>query len=160
MFDTDFITGEHKRTLDDRFRLALPPEFVQRVTNLQGEAVIIKERHGCLSLWRPAEWQERFAQRLELIKQKIKMGLLDPRHPDLQRFGRLISTRSMSVSFANRSRLLVPEGFREFLDVPAGQEVMVVGAAICVEVWQPVAWREALKDQLPLFDGLMQGIIS
>ena len=31
------------------------------------------------------------------------------------------------------------------------QDVMVVGAAICVEVWNPTAWLEQLKTDMPEF---------
>ena len=70
---------------------------------------------------------------------------------DAQRLGRLLSTRSTTVKLANRSRLLIPEGFREFLGVDKGQDVMVVGAAICVEVWNPAAWLEQLRADMPAF---------
>jgi MraZ protein len=155
-----FITGEHKRTIDDRYRLVFPPEFAEAVMDDNGETILTKERYGCLSLWRPQEWRVRFEQRLALIQQKMTAGLMEQQWSKVQQFGRLVSTRNTTIKFANKSRMLVPEGFREFLDVPPNQEVILVGAAICVEIWQPDAWRTALKDQLPLFDGLMQGMLN
>jgi MraZ protein len=60
------------------------------------------------------------------------------------------------VKLANRSRLLIPEGFRSFLGVDAGKEVVVIGAVICVEVWQPDAWNAVLKDEMPEFGELFK----
>ena len=58
---------------------------------------------------------------------------------------------------------MIPEGFREFLgiEVEGGQsELMVVGAAVCVEIWNPAEWVEYLTRQMPkfrrLFDHLTQ----
>ncbi|WP_166819768.1 division/cell wall cluster transcriptional repressor MraZ [Thalassoroseus pseudoceratinae] len=153
-----FITGEVKRTIDDRFRVSLPTEMAQAVTDEDGETIIAKERYGCLSLWRAAEWQKRMDDGVGLIKQRIQAGRMEQRWDEVQRLGRLLSTRSKTVKLANRSRLLVPEGFREFLDVATNQEVMIVGAVICVEIWQPAAWLETLKQDMPGFGTMFQGL--
>ena len=150
------ITGEIKRTLDERFRLSLPPEMAGAVTDAEGRCIIAKERYGCLSLWPAAEWLRRFEEGVSLIRQKIRIGRLEDRWNDVQRLGRMISSRYRTVNLGDRSRLLLPEGFREFLDVGPNQEVMVVGAAICVELWKPAAWLEVLKEEMPRFGPLFR----
>ncbi|MCA9090105.1 MAG: division/cell wall cluster transcriptional repressor MraZ [Planctomycetaceae bacterium] len=151
-----FITGEHKRTLDDRFRLSLPPEFAAAVTDASGETIVAKERYGCLSLWKAADWQQRLDDGVSLIRDKIVKGRMEQRWDEVQRLGRLLSTRSASVKLANRSRLLIPEGFREFLNVDRNQDVMVVGAVICIEIWNPQAWMEQLREDMPAFGSLFK----
>lgn len=150
------IAGEVRRTLDERFRLTLPPDMAQAITDEAGGTIVAKERYGCLSLWRAADWQRRLDDGLTLIREKIRTGRMERRWDDVQRLGRLLSTRSTTVQLANRSRLLIPEGFREFLNVDKGQDVMVVGAAICVEVWNPQAWLEQLRQELPGFNPLFK----
>jgi MraZ protein len=56
---------------------------------------------------------------------------------------------------AGRGRLLIPEGFREFLGIEAGADVMVVGAALCVEIWNPTHWQRYLEEQMPDFRQLL-----
>lgn len=153
-----FITGEAKRTLDERFRLTLPPEFARAVADESGDTILAKERPGCLSAWRPSDWQKRLDDGITLIRQKIASGRMDQRWTDVQRMGRLLSTRYRTLQLANRSRLLVPEGFREFLDVKAGGEVMVIGAVICVEIWNPSAWLEVLRQDMSQFSALFEGL--
>lgn len=153
---SDLIAGEYRRTLDERFRLTLPPELASAVADEAGATIIAKERYGCLSLWRAAEWQRRLSDGVGLIREKIRAGRMEQRWDDVQRLGRLLSTRAATVQLANRSRLLIPEGFREFLDVDKGQDVMVVGAAICVEVWNPHAWLEQLRQDMPAFGPLFK----
>ena len=158
MSQANLITGETKRTLDERFRVSLPAEMAAAATDDQGEAILAKERFGCLSLWPAAEWKQRFDDGVGLIEQKIRIGRLESRWTDVQRLGRMISTRYRVVKLANRSRLLIPEGFREFLDVPVNQDVILIGAAICVEIWQPDAWLDALKQDMPEFGNLFRDL--
>jgi MraZ protein len=149
-----FITGEIKRTLDERHRVQLPAEMAQAVTDPSGESILTKERFGCLSLWQAQTWQRRVDQGVALIRQKIESGRMEQRWGDVQRLGRMLSTRSRTVKLANRSRLLIPEGFREFLGVAHNNDVMIVGAVICVEIWNPDAWIDTLRDEMPQFSSL------
>lgn len=151
-----FITGEFKRVVDDRFRITLPPELAEPISDADGDTILAKERTGCLSLWRAVDWQQRLDDGVGLIRQKIQAGRMEQKWGDVQRFGRLLSTRSRSVKLANRSRLVIPEGFREFLDVPPESEVMLVGAAICVEIWNPQAWLQLLREEMPAFGTLFK----
>jgi len=118
MSSETFITGETKRTVDDRFRISLPAEMAQAITDESGETMLTKERAGCLSLWKADDWQNRQQQGVDLIKQKIQSHRLENRWDEVQRLGRLLSTRNRTIQLANRSRCTIPEGFREFLGVP------------------------------------------
>jgi MraZ protein len=152
----DLISGEIRRTLDERFRLSLPPDMAAAISDAAGETIVAKERDGCLSLWRAADWQRRLDDGVALIREKIRTGRMEQRWDDVQRLGRLLSTRSTTVKLANRSRLLIPESFREFLGVGQGADVVVVGAAICVEIWNPHAWLEQLRQEMPGFNPLFK----
>ncbi len=151
-----FVTGEYRRTIDDRFRVTLPTELATAISDDDGDLIVAKERAGCLSLWKPAEWQHRLDSGLALLRQKIDSGRMEQRWGDVQRLGRLLSTRHIEAKLANRARLLIPETFRNFLGALAGQEVVVVGAVICVEIWQPDAWNSVLKDEMPDFGELFK----
>lgn len=147
----DLILGEFPRTLDERFRVALPNELVAALKADGGRCVLAKERPGCLSLWEAAAWKRRTEPGLDLIRAKLKSGKL-AEHPErLQLFGRLLSTRHADVQVAERGRLLIPDGFRGFLRATAGGEVMLVGAGVCVEIWEPAAWVGYLDRQLPRY---------
>ena len=149
MAGDSFITGEARRTIDDRFRITLPAELADLVADADGNCILAKERAGCLSLWKAFDWKKRIDDGVAILKLRIQAGKMESRWSEVQRLGRLLSTRSKTVTLANRSRLLIPDGFREFLDVPVNQDVMVVGAAICVEIWNPTAWLETLRHRSP-----------
>ena len=151
-----FITGEVKRTIDDRFRLTLPQDFAESISDEQGNIIVAKERTGCLSLWRCDEWQKRLDSGVELLRKKMDSGRMEGRCGDVQRLGLLLSTRHQQVTLSNRSRLLIPESFRSFLGCDAGKDVVVVGAAVCVEVWHPDMWLDVLKAEMPDFGDLFK----
>ncbi|MCA8984737.1 MAG: division/cell wall cluster transcriptional repressor MraZ [Planctomycetaceae bacterium] len=160
MSSGQLITGEYKRTLDERYRLSLPVEWVDAITDSSEQTILVKERFGCLSLWSAKEWQGRMDQGVELIKQKIAAGRLEQRWSEVQRLGRLLSTRQTTLKLANRSRLLIPESFRGFLGVQPNQEVMIVGAVVCLEIWNPAAWLETLVQDMPEFNPLFKELTA
>lgn len=146
-----FILGEFRRRLDERYRVSVPAELVAVLTTQSSRCILAKERCGCLSLWSADAWQAKLDERVELIQQKMRLGDLEKRIGQVQMLGRLLSTRHKLVQLAGRGRLLIPEGFREFLGVGPQNEVMVIGAAVCIEIWNPASWIRYLEGRMPKF---------
>lgn len=153
-----FLQGEYRRTLDERYRLSVPTELVEPLTQSGSVCTLIKERLGAVSLWNAVDWQQRLEQGVQLIRSKLEAGRLEGRMDDVQRLGRLLSTRHCAVQLAGRGRLVIPEGFREFLGVAPGGEVTIVGAGLCVELWRPAAWMQYLEESMPEFHRLFAGL--
>ncbi len=147
----DFILGEFPRTLDDRYRLSVPAELVDPLLGGAVDCILAKERPGCLSLWNAATWQDPLDQGVELVRSKMRAGRLAGKLEEVQLLGRLLSTRHKAVQMAGRGRLSIPEGFREFLGVEQGGEVVVLGAGVCVEIWNPRAWLAYIEARMPEF---------
>jgi MraZ protein len=158
MSTPDFILGEFRRTIDERYRLSVPAELADPLCAEGIGCILAKEQPGALSLWSAANWQGRLDAGVDLVKHKIDAGRLEGRLADVQRLGRLLSTRHKPVELTGRGRLLIPEGFREFLAVQPGEEVLVVGAAVCVEIWRPDSWIAYLNDHMPDFRGLLDNL--
>lgn len=147
----EFLLGEYPRTLDERYRLSIPIELLPGLGEEEGDLILAKERPGCLSLWNARVWQSHLDQGVELIKAKMRAGKFEGQLSRVQLLGRLLSTRHRVVQIAARGRLLVPEGFREFLRAEPGSEVLVVGAAVCIEIWNPALWLSYLEGRMPKF---------
>ena len=158
---TRLVLGEFRRSLDDRFRLSIPAELSESLAR-EGEAnyMLAKERPGALSLWHVDDWSDRLEKDVELIRAKIEAGHLKDRLSDVQLLGRLLSTRHRNVHLAGRSRLSIPAGFREFLGIEPGGDVLIVGAAVCIEIWKPATWIDYLNDQIPQFSRLVEELAS
>ena len=144
------ILGEFSRRLDDRFRLSIPKELAELFVPENGECIIAKERPGCVSLWSAAEWDEKMADQVQMVQLRLKSGDLNKKIPQLQSLGRLLSTRQRPISLRG-GRVLIPEGFREFLKVEPESEVMVVGAAVCLEIWNPEDWVRYVEGSMENF---------
>lgn len=145
------LLGEWARTVDERFRLSLPAEWVEGIAGDAGQCTLAKERPGCISLWNTAQWDAWLTAGTELLASKVASGRLSDRIDKLQTLGRLLSTRHRTVPIAGRGRLAVPDTFRDFLGVEPGGAVQLVGAAVCVEVWRPDAWNQHIGERMPTF---------
>lgn len=165
-----FILGEFSRTLDERFRLSIPAELTEPLLpglanavppkTGSAECILVKQQPGCLSLWSAEKWQQKTDAAVSLVEGKLQAGKLQNRLDDVQTLGRLLSTRHRPVQLAGRGRLLIPEGFREFLSVEPGSDAMVIGAGLCVEIWKPAAWLVHLESRIPDFGRLLEQLSS
>lgn len=156
-----FVLGEFKRSLDDRYRISIPTELLEALQSQdQPKCILAKERPGALSLWHAEDWGEKLEKDVALIRSKIEAGHLKDRVTDVQLLGRLLSTRHRDVQIAGRGRISIPEGFREFLGIEPGGEAMVIGAAVCIEIWRPDAWLAYLDEQIPEFGSLVEQLAS
>ena len=157
----EFFLGEFPRSLDDRFRLSIPQELLDPFLAGGSETILAKERPGALSLWNAAVWHDRLSAGVELIKAKMQSGKLDGRLEEVQLLSRLLSTRHRPVTLEGRGRLLIPEGFREFLGVEPSGEVIVLGAGVCLEIWNPRQWIKIIsKGDMPEFQQLFDKLSS
>lgn len=154
--DSKFTLGEFRRALDERYRISLPTELIDALAPQEEDWILTKERPGCLSLWPASLWQGKLDSGVRLVESKMQLGRLEGRLEEVQLLGRLLSTRYKRVQLAGRGRLVIPEGFREFLGVEAGQEAFVIGAAVCLELWRPEAWIKHLEDKMPDFRRLFE----
>ena len=157
---TALLLGEYRRLLDERFRVSIPSELTDVLLADTTDCILAKERVGALSLWSADRWSDKLEQGVRLVQEKIRAGRLDGRIDEVQRFGRLLSTRHTQVRLAGRGRLVLPEGFREFLGVEPGGEVLVVGAAICLELWRPEVWFSYIQESIPEFRQLFDQLSS
>jgi MraZ protein len=154
------ILGEYQRSIDDRYRLSLPPELMIGSFSETTSCILAKERPGALSLWPSATWQQKLDASINLVRAKIDAGKFENKVNDVQQLGRLLSTRHREVALAGRGRLVIPEGFRDFLGAEPGADVILVGAAICVEIWHPSAWVGYLAQRMPEFGTLLDTLSS
>ena len=149
------ILGEFPCKLDERFRLSIPQPLTDLLGTDSTQFMLAKERSGCLSLWNSAAWEAKLLAKIKLVEQKIQADAFgEDRIAQVQLLGRLLSTRHRPVEVKGGSRLLIPEAFRGFLGVerdPPDNEVIVVGAAVCIEIWKPSAWLAYLEKRMPRF---------
>ena len=65
-----FLLGEFSRTLDDRYRLSIPPELAEPLTAAGVDCILAKELPGCVSLWNAAAWQQKLDAGVDWSRQR------------------------------------------------------------------------------------------
>ena len=80
----DLILGEFPRQLDERYRVSIPQEWVQPLTEANGICTLAKERPGCLSLWNTRRSQDELDAGMALVRGKIRAGKLEGRIDEFQ----------------------------------------------------------------------------
>jgi MraZ protein len=158
--DPELFIGEWSRSVDERFRLSLPQEWADALADDKNECVLAKERPGCVSVWHSAAWGKWLSEGVALVTGKIRSGRIAGRMDQVQMFGRLLSTRHKAVPIAGRGRIAIPESFRTFLEVEPGGELLVVGAAVCVEIWNPTRWSAHIGENMPSFRNLFDELAN
>ncbi len=156
---SSLMLGEYRRTIDERHRVLIPKPLFELLGAESADCILVKERPGCISLWPAGAWQAKLDEGVSWVAEKLGHQKLEGEIGRVQMFGRLLSTRHTPVQLAGRGRLVIPEGFREFLGVEPREgrnEVMVVGAAVCVEIWSPDEWLAYLKREMPKFRRLFE----
>ncbi|WP_420436642.1 division/cell wall cluster transcriptional repressor MraZ [Candidatus Poriferisocius sp.] len=119
------LTGEHRRSLDDKGRLSLPPAF--RSALAEGAYVAIYQR--CLGIWTAEEARSA----LERLEAAVRDG--EATGGDLRRF----SSSLEPVTVDAQGRLSLPTSKREQLDM--GNKVVLAGVFNRGEVWDAVEWE-------------------
>ena len=131
---------------------------------VRSRCILAKERAGCVSLWSAEAWetearQPHQADRAEDSRRRHRRG---PHGPGAIAGPAAVAGRE-PVELERTGAAAVPEAFRRFLGVdrdPPDNEVMVIGAAVCVEIWKPAAWLKYLQGRMPKFRCLFHQLSS
>jgi MraZ protein len=125
--------GTFDYTLDAKNRLTVPARF--RAVLADG-VVMAKSTEPCVQLWVPADYES---------VTSTALSSLNPLSPDARKLRRFFSANSHDTELDSAGRI----GFPPFLLEHASldKDVVVTGAADCLEVWDRAAWN-AYNDQL------------
>lgn len=119
------LTGEHRRSLDDKGRLSLPPAF--RSVLAEGAYVAIYKR--CLGIWTADEARSA----LERLEAAVRTG--EATGDELRRFSASLEPATVDA----QGRLSLPAAKREALGM--GKHVVLAGVFNRGEVWDEGEWE-------------------
>ena len=119
--------GEHQHTVDPKGRIVLPSRF--RAELAKG-CFITKGLDRCLFIFPPEQW--------ELEAQEFRA--LDRRDRQLRNYSRVFFAGAIDQKLDKQGRVQIPAGLRESAGLD--KEVIVVGVAERIEIWNPSTWQE------------------
>ena len=126
------LTGEHRRSLDEKGRLSLPPAFRSVLVE---KAYVSIYRDRCIGIW--AEDEARSA--LERLSEAVRSG--ETTDDEFRRF----SSSFEQVPVDAQGRLSVPAAKRDELGI--GKQVVLAGVFNRGEVWDADQWESVLSER-------------
>lgn len=137
------ITGTFDRSIDEKFRLAIPRQ-IREAFGLDdgGELYLAPGNEGCVAVYSPAGFEE-FAQRV---------ANASPGRTDVRKFLRLFYSRADRVVLDKQSRIRIPERLLEF--DRSDRDMVILGVHDHAEIWHRDAWNSYMTQNLPQFDEL------
>lgn len=130
--------GQDSSTVDSNGRVKFSPrtisDFIERCN---GEVVLHCLPEGALAVY-PEDIYMQMRRAETRPAEKAGSSLVFRRN--LRRFGALSSSEKISA----QGRITVPTGFRKILELTPGEEIVVVGAEIGVEIWNTEKWNKEL----------------
>lgn len=120
------FVGQYERTLDDKGRVAIPPDLRE---GLGAGPFLAHSFDGCLALYTRRDW-EPLALALD--------DMVDLRY-EARKATRQVFGRAVSCAVDRQGRISIPPFLREAADLRGN--VILVGAGKRVEIWNARKWR-------------------
>ncbi len=131
--------GQDKTSVDSNGRVRFSPRMISSfMDNCNGEVVLHCLPEGALAIYPEDIYLE---MRRAESRPAEKAGSSMVFRRTLRRFGALSSPEKVS----KQGRITIPAGYRDMLELNPGDEVVIVGAEIGVEIWNASRWDEELK---------------
>lgn len=137
------ITGTYDRSIDEKFRLAIPRQLRDGLEVSEGDELYLAPgNEGCVAIYSSAAFEE-FAQRI---------AGLSPGRSDVRKFLRLFYSRAERVVLDKQLRIRIPE---RLLESDRGdREMVILGVHDHAEIWHRDTWDSYMNQNLPQFDEL------
>jgi MraZ protein len=123
--------GEHQHTIDPKGRIVLPSRF--RAELAKG-CFITKGLDRCLFVFTPEQWEIE-AERFRALPRTDRQ---------LRNYARVFFAGAVDQKLDKQGRIQIPAGLREYAGLD--KDLVVVGVAERIEIWNAVTWREVTAD--------------
>ncbi|MFA5605318.1 MAG: division/cell wall cluster transcriptional repressor MraZ [Dehalococcoidales bacterium] len=120
--------GEFGYRMDEKGRIPLPPRFRAQ---LKDGLVLMPGVDNCITAYTMTEWA-RIAESLN-----TKSGVTRSK---VRKLNRALFSTAFHINIDGQGRISLPVQLREHAGID--EEVIVVGANNCLELWNKVAWED------------------
>jgi len=130
--------GQDRCLIDANGRIKLPPRLLADFREDGPDVVLHCLPEGALGAYPPPVWTQ---MRQTEARPAVRAARSVVFRRELRVFGAMTQTERIS----NQGRITIPTHFRPLLDLAAGQEVMLVGCEIGVEIWNGELWQREFR---------------
>lgn len=124
--------AQYEHAVDDKNRLTLPAKFRQAFAD---GVFVVRGVDPCLLVFTRDGWERFVARRLE--------GL-NPFSREARQMSRFIFAGALETELDRQGRIVLTPTLLEYAGVR--REVVVAGVRDHLEIWEPTAWREQLRE--------------
>lgn len=143
------FTGEFRRNLDDKHRVAIP-KGVRSLFESDGTKAcyVAPGTDGSLAIYT----EESFTQLAE------RLSHAKPTGQDTRAFSRLFYARAERVEVDSQGRIRIPNELSKFAGL--SKAVVLIGVRDHLEIWDAARWDEYLRSQQENYDAIAEGAFS
>ncbi len=137
------FTGQHRHTIDDNNRLAIPSSIRKCVDEKkEGKGFFITPGlDKCLALYSPLHFEE--------TSEKLTEPMFTNRKA--RNFQRLFFSMSSSVVTCDKQgRIIIPQLHKDYAGLK--KEVIIIGVMDKIEIWDLQQWNEFEEDNVQNFE--------
>lgn len=137
--------GEYQHTLDGKGRLILPAKIRE---GLGDTFIATRGLDECLFVFTREEWGalETKLKQLSLVK------------PEARAFSRYLFSGAAELESDKQGRVLLPPNLRDYAKLE--KEIVVIGVANRVEIWDKEAWKNYNERMGPTVEQLSEQLID
>lgn len=126
------LLGEHEHALDDKNRLTLPAKFRQAFAD---GVFVARGIDPCLLVFARDRWEAFVEDRLAGLNSFSK---------EARQMSRYFFATAIETDLDRQGRFVLSPPLIEYAGL--GREVVVAGVRDHLEIWDPRAWRDQLKE--------------
>lgn len=139
------LTGTYHRTLDDKFRFAMPKRLRTRLEAMaESEVYLTPNLDGSLAIY-PATVFDQLGE---------KFSQATPAAQDVRTFSRLFYAQAEHVELDGQGRIRIPAELAQLAGLD--KEVVLLGVGPHLEIWDRQAWETFRGVHQPQFDELAE----
>lgn len=139
------LTGSFFRTLDDKFRFAIPKSIRSALGETAAATFYLAPgTDGSLALYTEESFA-RLANQLDDVS---------PNRPDVRSFSRLFYSQAQRVEIDRSGRIRIPVELANLAGLR--KEIVLLGVRDHLELWDRVLWDEYLGGKQPQYDEIAE----
>lgn len=142
------LTGTFKRTVDDKFRVAIPKKLRGPLIGTDADSdpqiYIAPGTDGSLAIYSASSFSR--------MADKLSEG--SPTAQEVRAFSRMFYAQAQCVEMDSQGRIRMDPGLVQLAQL--GKEVMMVGVGDRIELWDATRWEEYRKEQQARYDELAE----
>jgi len=141
--------GEYAHTLDNKDRFILPAKFREKIKTLKNKKFYItRGLDGCLALYSQSAWAK--------LEEKLK-GLSFTKQ-QARYFNRLYFSGASEIDIDSQGRVILPGYLKEYAQIK--REVMIVGIADRIEIWDKISWNKFYQRNKKNFEEMAENLFE